>query len=101
MRILITADPEIPVPPRTYGGIERIVDALVKALLTRGHEVGLAAHPLSTCKVNAFFPWSGLRSRNGIDALRNMRVLREAVAAFQPHVLHSFSRILYMLPLAA
>ena len=99
MRILITVDPEIPVPPRTYGGIERVVDALVKALLARGHEVGLAAHPSSTCKVNAFFPWSGLRSRNGVDALRNMRVLREAVAGFQPHVLHSFSRILYMLPL--
>jgi glycosyltransferase involved in cell wall biosynthesis len=101
MRILMTVDPEIPVPPQTYGGIERIVDALAKALLNRGHEVGLAAHPLSTCKVTAFFPWVGLRSRNGIDALRNMRVLREAVAAFKPHVLHSFSRILYMLPLAA
>ena len=33
MRILMTVDPEIPVPPRTYGGIERIVDALVKALM--------------------------------------------------------------------
>lgn len=100
MRILITADPEIPVPPRTYGGIERIVNTLVKALLTRGHEVGLAAHPLSTCKVNAFFPWYGLRSRNGFDALQNMRVLHKAVAAFQPHVVHSFSRMLYMLLLA-
>jgi glycosyltransferase involved in cell wall biosynthesis len=100
MRILMTVDPEIPVPPQAYGGIERIVDALAEALQNRGHEIGLAAHPLSTCKVNAFFPWSGLRSRNGIDALRNMNVLREAVAAFHPHVLHSFSRILYMLPLA-
>jgi glycosyltransferase involved in cell wall biosynthesis len=99
MRILMTADPEIPVPPRIYGGIERIVDALVKALMIRGHEVGLAAHPFSTCKADAFFPWSGLRSRNGIDALCNMRILRDAVAAFQPHVLHSFSRLLYMLPL--
>jgi glycosyltransferase involved in cell wall biosynthesis len=101
MRILMTVDPEIPVPPETYGGIERIVHTLAEALLNRGHSVGLVANPLSTCKVNAFFPWSGLRSRNGIDALRNMRVLRQAVADFQPHVLHSFSRILYMLPLAA
>jgi glycosyltransferase involved in cell wall biosynthesis len=99
MRILMTVDPEIPVPPRAYGGIERIVDTLARVLLIRGHEVGLAAHPLSTCKVSAFFPWSGLRSQNGIDAFRNMRVLREAVAGFQPDVLHSFSRILYMLPL--
>jgi glycosyltransferase involved in cell wall biosynthesis len=100
MRILMTVDPEIPVPPLTYGGIERVVDALLKALVLRGHEVGLAAHPLSTCRVNAFFPWSGLCSQNRIDALRNMRTLRQAVAAFQPDVLHSFSRILYMLPLA-
>jgi glycosyltransferase involved in cell wall biosynthesis len=101
MRILLTADPEIPVPPLTYGGIERVVNALVKALVTRGHEVGLAAHPQSTCRAHAFFPWTGLRSRRPIDALRNMHVLREGVRAFRPDILHSFSRILYMLPLAA
>ena len=100
MRILITADPEIPVPPRTYGGIERIVDALAKSLRMRRHEIGLVAHPLSTCKADAFFPWTGLRSQNGIDAVRNMSLLRTAVATFQPDVLQSFSRILYMLPLA-
>jgi glycosyltransferase involved in cell wall biosynthesis len=100
MRILISADPEIPVPPRAYGGIERIINALAKALSTRGHEVGLAAHPLSTCKVNAFFPWAGGRSRSGVDTLQNMHVLQKAVRAFQPHVLHSFSRILYMALLA-
>ena len=32
MRLLITADPEIEVPPRLYGGIERIVDVLVRRL---------------------------------------------------------------------
>ena len=36
MRILLTADPEIEVPPRLYGGIERIVDGLVRRLRTRG-----------------------------------------------------------------
>ena len=30
MRLLLTADPEIEVPPRLYGGIERIVDMLVR-----------------------------------------------------------------------
>ena len=29
MRIAVTADPEIPVPPVLYGGIERIVDMLI------------------------------------------------------------------------
>ena len=30
MRISLTADPELPVPPRLYGGIERIVDMLAR-----------------------------------------------------------------------
>jgi glycosyltransferase involved in cell wall biosynthesis len=99
MRVLVTVDPEIPVPPRTYGGIERIADSLVKGLRLRGHQVGLIAHPDSTCIADAFYAWTGLRSQSRIDALRNMRVLRRAKDEFQPDVLHSFSRMLYMLPL--
>ena len=99
MQILITVDPEIPVPPRTYGGIERIADALVRELRHRCHEVGLIAHPNSTCPADVFYPWDGLHSQGCVDALRNMRVLRHAVASFHPDVLHSFSRVLYMLPL--
>ena len=99
MRILITVDPEIPVPPRTYGGIERIADALIREFRLWGHQVGLVAHPNSTCRAEVFYPWEGLHSQKHLDAFRNMRVLRRAVNAFQPDVLHSFSRMLYMLPL--
>jgi len=98
LRILVTVDPEIPVPPQTYGGVERIAAGLVTALRLRGHEVGLVAHPDSVCQNDAFYPWAGLRSQNRIDAFNNMRVLRDAVVAFKPDLLHSFSRILYMLP---
>ena len=49
MRILLTADPELPVPPVGYGGIERIVDALVRTFKARGHTVGLVANRASTC----------------------------------------------------
>ena len=94
----MTVDPEIPVPPRTYGGIERIVSALAKELQIRGHTVGLVAHPDSTCQVNAFYPWVGLRSRKHIDSWSNILALRNAVSEFKGDVLHSFSRILYMLP---
>jgi glycosyltransferase involved in cell wall biosynthesis len=99
MRILIPVDPELPVPPRTYGGVERIVAGLVKALRLRGHEVGLVAHPSSSCQADAFYPWRGSHSTNKIDSLRNMCVLQDAAKAFQPNILHSFCRILYMLPL--
>jgi glycosyltransferase involved in cell wall biosynthesis len=99
MRVLITVDPEIPVPPKTYGGIERIVDGLVKALRLRGHTVALIAHPDSTCPAEERYSWAGLQSRGGLNVASNMQVLRRAVSAFQPEILHSFSRIFYMLPL--
>jgi glycosyltransferase involved in cell wall biosynthesis len=99
MRILITADPELPVPPQLYGGIERIVDLLVTGLQTRGHSVGLVAHSDSTSKVTQFFPWPGKRSQNKFDALQNTITLWSVVQRFQPDIVHSFSRILYLLPL--
>ena len=47
MRIAITVDPYIPVPPRHYGGIERVADIVVRGLVNRGHEVTLFAHGMS------------------------------------------------------
>jgi glycosyltransferase involved in cell wall biosynthesis len=97
LKILLTADPSIPVPPLGYGGIERIVDALVRRYRALGHTVGLVSHPASTCALDARFSWRGAGGRwNGI---RNSRALLHAVAQFQPDLLHSFSRLGYMLPL--
>ena len=45
MRIAVTVDPYIPVPPVLYGGIERVVHLAVRGLVARGHEVTLFAHP--------------------------------------------------------
>jgi len=45
MRILLIVDPCIPVPPREYGGIERIVAALASGMRSRGHRVDLIAGP--------------------------------------------------------
>jgi glycosyltransferase involved in cell wall biosynthesis len=98
MRILVTVDPEIPVPPTLYGGIERIAASLITELRSRGHQVGLVAHPESTTSVDRFFPWpvtsSGAQSA-GVNALALYRATRE----FEPEVVHSFSRLLYLLPL--
>jgi glycosyltransferase involved in cell wall biosynthesis len=47
VRIAITVDPYLPVPPQQYGGIERVVDFLVRGLVDRGHAVTLYAHPQS------------------------------------------------------
>jgi glycosyltransferase involved in cell wall biosynthesis len=97
LKILLTADPPIPVPPTGYGGIERIVDALVRHYKAHGHTVGLVAHPDSTCASDARYSWQGIRGR--WNAIGNSRVLIKAVAQFEPDVLHSFSRLGYMLPL--
>lgn len=99
MQILLTVDPEIPVPPPLYGGIERIVDLLVTGLQARGHTVGLVANPESTSTAAEFFPWTGKRSQNIFDTVQNTIRLWSVVQQFQPDLVHSFSRILYLLPL--
>lgn len=99
MRILLTADPEIPVPPQGYGGIERIVDALVRTFAARGHTVGIVAHADSQSPAAMCFAWPGRRSASRGDTVHNVLALRRAVLAFQPDVLHSFSRLAYLLPL--
>ena len=99
MKILVTADPELPVPPTLYGGIERIVDLLVRGLKARGHDVALAANRESTCEADRLFPWPGAKSQDALDVARNTVALYSAVGKFRPDVLHSFSRALYLLPL--
>jgi glycosyltransferase involved in cell wall biosynthesis len=98
MRILLTVDPEIPVPPTIYGGIERIADALVRALMKAGHEVALIAREGSTCPANRLVTWPGKSSQSRLDTLRNAWCLAGAMRAFQPEVIHSFSRLAYLLP---
>jgi len=100
MRILLTADAELPVPPLHYGGIERVIASLIEEFQRRGHEVGLVAHSESSAEVDAFFPWVGKSSQGRMDSLLNTLELTKAVKAFQPDVLHSFSRLMWLFPLA-
>jgi glycosyltransferase involved in cell wall biosynthesis len=96
MRILLTADPIIAVPPVGYGGIERIIDSLAGELRARGHTVGLVALAGSACPVDAFFAWPGARVGNRLDTVRNAMALVRAVRDFRPDVVHSFSRLAYL-----
>lgn len=43
MRIAVVAEPFVPVPPKKYGGIERVIYYLVKGLKEAGHQVTLLA----------------------------------------------------------
>lgn len=49
MRVLVIADPKIPVPPRDYGGVERIIGYLCKEFQRLGHQVDLIAAEGSAC----------------------------------------------------
>ena len=97
MRILLTADPEIPVPPTLYGGIERIIDILVDGYVKRGHDVTLFAHPASQvpCRL---IPWKGLHSRGVGNILTNTGQFFAHLMKERYDVIHSFSRLAYLTP---
>jgi glycosyltransferase involved in cell wall biosynthesis len=98
MRIALTADPEIPVPPRYYGGIERIVDMLARGLVARGHDVTLFAHPDSRT-AGRLVAWPGGSSTSNADTMRNAAMLAWRAARDRFDVVHSFSRLAYLGPI--
>lgn len=95
MKILLTCDPEIPVPPGLYGGIERIVDVLVNAYVSGGHDVTLCANPKSNVRCR-LVGWNGAKSQNHFDTLKNTLQLTSLVFKERFDVVHSFSRLAYM-----
>lgn len=100
LRIVITADPYIPVPPITYGGIERVVDALARGLVERGHRVTLLAHPDSqvsgvTLKGYGRPPHFTRAARIRELAQASAQLLEAARAGVD--VVHSFGRLAALL----
>jgi glycosyltransferase involved in cell wall biosynthesis len=98
LRIALTADPELPVPPRLYGGIERIVDMLARGLADRGHEVTLFAHP-DSATAGRLRPWPGRASQSPLDTVRNAAAMAAGISRERFDLVHSFSRIAYLLPI--
>jgi glycosyltransferase involved in cell wall biosynthesis len=98
LRIALTADPELPVPPRLYGGIERIIDMLARGLVERGHAVTVFAHPDSRT-AGRLVSWPGRASGSKVDTVRNAAVLARHAWAGRFDLVHSFSRIAYLTPL--
>jgi len=97
MKLLVTADPFIPVPPIHYGGIERIVDLLIKGLKQSGHEVGLLAHPDSNVDVDQQWSWPQCDPQSTRQHWANGWALRRTLKMFKPDLIHSFSRLAYLI----
>lgn len=100
MRILVTADPYIPVPPTHYGGIERVIDMLVRELSRRGHAVTLVAHPGSRTAARLIPygrpPHVGIVRRAGELLDVGSALWRERAAV---DLVHSFGRLAALLPI--
>jgi glycosyltransferase involved in cell wall biosynthesis len=63
LRILVVADSKIPVPPKGYGGAERIISYLCNELAVRGHRVTLmAASGSRNYGRLVTYPWAGSRA---------------------------------------
>jgi len=96
LKIAITADPLIPVPPLLYGGIERIIDMLVHGLMEQGHDVTLFAHKDS--KVDCrLIPYKAEGS-TAADLVKNTYVINKVLLAGKFDIVHSFGRLAYLLP---
>jgi glycosyltransferase involved in cell wall biosynthesis len=98
LRIAVTVDPEIPVPPVLYGGIERVVDMLVRGLVQRGHDVTLFANPDSHVPC-PLVPYQRLRSQSKIDTVANMWQVSRTIHRGHFDLIHSFARLAYLIPL--
>jgi glycosyltransferase involved in cell wall biosynthesis len=99
MRILITADPYVPVPPVHYGGIERVIDMLVHELAARGHDVTLVAHPDSRTPARLI---AYGRPPHAGRVARVLELAQVGGALWKAHadvdVIHSFGRLAALLP---
>jgi len=97
MRILLIADPYIVVPPRFYGGIERVVADLADEYHRRGHSVTLWGAPGSgTAATRWLFGREGEWTR--WSNFRNTVHVGTRLAASMAHydVVHNFGRLAYL-----
>jgi glycosyltransferase involved in cell wall biosynthesis len=99
MKILLIMDPLIAVPPRHYGGIERVIADLAERLLQRGHDVTLWAAPGSGTRARLetfgregeWTRWSNVRNTLTLTA-------RFLLGADRFDLVHNFGRLAYLTP---
>jgi glycosyltransferase involved in cell wall biosynthesis len=102
LRIAITADPYLPVPPRLYGGIERVLDFLVRGLADRGHRVTLFAHPGSDVPAT-LVPYGSPPHFGKADRARELFQVGASLWSRrnQFDIVHSFGRLAALTPVLA
>ena len=100
MRVLLIMDPGIPVPPKLYGGIERMVYLYAEEYLKLGHEVTLLAGPDSSFSGHTITFGKNDLSRSNWEKMKEVffvwRFLLQQKSNFD--VIHNFGRLIYLLP---
>ncbi len=102
MRILLVMDPGILVPPKGYGGIERIVEMMAKEYLAAGHEVHLLATTGSYVEGCVMHPFG--KEGYPQTTAQIIRAIPFAWKFLWKHrryfnLVHNFGRLAYLLPL--
>ncbi|WP_231461804.1 glycosyltransferase family 4 protein [Pedobacter sp. Leaf132] len=97
LKIALIADPELPVPPLLYGGIERIIAVLIDGYTNLGHDVTLFAHPLSKTPAK-LFAYKGKTSNVAKDIAKNIYIINKELFKSKYDIVHSFGRLLYLFP---
>lgn len=100
MKILLTCDPGLPVPPPDYGGVERMVSGVCDEYARHGHEVFLvASKPSNQPSAKKIYNWAADRSAGTGNIFKNAVRLYNITREVAPDVIHSFSRLLFLYPL--
>lgn len=97
LKIALVADPELPVPPLLYGGIERIIAMLIDGYTKLGHEVSLFAHQDSVTSAK-LFPYKGKKSTNKVDVFKNTLLINSELFKNKYDIIHSFGRLIFLFP---
>lgn len=100
MKILLIMDPFIPVPPKLYGGIERVVYLLANQYRQQGHTVTLLAGPGSYCDgTTVIYGQNGKNSAS--HRLNNIRSVWQYLLKNRNNfdLVHNFGRLVYLLPI--
>lgn len=102
MRILLLMDPAIPVPPKHYGGIERVIADIANKYAEMGHAVTLVAGP------NSISPGRLIQYGENADIQSikiNYSLLGKVAGILYKEignhdVIHNFGRLAWLFPIA-
>ncbi|WP_338767948.1 glycosyltransferase [Bernardetia sp. ABR2-2B] len=101
MKIAITTDAEVAVPPLLYGGIERIIDMLIAQYTKKGHEIILFGNEDSVTSAK-LIPYPSKSSIGIKNILKNTITVSKLLINKElkdVDVVHSFGRLAYLTPI--